>query len=264
MISRYRPVARNYSSPEGPKFEGFYAPLSLSPKERLRVVSYNINFGKAIVRAIDAFRRYEPLAAADLIFLQEMNEHGTEQIARQLLYNYIYYPACIHNYHGRNFGNAILSKWPLFDPEKIILPGFSPLNREMRLATKARMEVGKREIVVYSTHTEVYLTSRSHRRRQVETIIADIPEQAEYVIVGGDFNTVSNRGIQRLVNLFAQADMQRASKGSGSTMVSYAYRPTAADHIFVRGFKTLDRGAIRRATASDHAPVWVEVEWEEV
>lgn len=264
MIPRYRPVARNHSNPEGPKFEGFYAPVPSSPNDRLSVVSYNINFGKAIGRAVDVFRRYDRLTSADLVLLQEMNEHGTEQMARDLRYNYIYYPACIHNFHGRNFGNAILSKWPLLNPEKVILPGLSPFNREMRVATKAWLQIGEREIVVYSTHTEVYFTSRSHRRRQVETIIDDIPEQADYVIAGGDFNTVSNRGIQRLVNLFTQANMQRASKGSGSTMVSYAYRPTAADHIFVCGFKTLDRGAIRQATASDHAPVWVEVEWNRV
>jgi endonuclease/exonuclease/phosphatase (EEP) superfamily protein YafD len=127
------------------------------------------------------------------------------------------------------------------------------------------MQIGNREVVVYSTHTEVYLTSISHRRRQVDSLIADIAneiEAPEHVIVGGDFNTVSNRGINRLVSLFARVGLERASKGAGPTMLRYVYRPTAADHIFVRGFRTVGRGAVRKAAASDHTPVWVELDFK--
>lgn len=244
-------------------FEGFYASALPPPEDTLKVVSYNIRFGKAIGQAIEAFRRYTSLVGADIVLLQEMDETGTEEMARQLRYNFVYYPACIHNYHGRHSGNAILARWPLLKTQKIVLPGRSPLNREMRLATKAWLKVGNREIVVYSTHTEVYLTPVSHRRRQVDALIADIPYQSEYIIAGGDFNTVSGRSIQRLVKQFARVGLERASKGAGSTMISYAYRPTAADHIFVRGLQTLGRGTVRQAAASDHAPVWVELNYKD-
>jgi endonuclease/exonuclease/phosphatase family metal-dependent hydrolase len=264
VIAPYRPVALNHDDPDGPKFEGSFAPATPPLRRKtLNVVSYNIRFGRAITAAVRAFRHHRQLADADLVFLQEMDEVGTREFARQLQYNYVYYPACIHNVHGRNFGNAILTRLPFVHTEKVILPGRSPLNREMRLAAKACIEVGAREMMVYSTHTEVFLSPTSHRRRQVETLIADIPEQAEHVIIGGDFNTVSYRGINRLVAQFAQAGLQRASKGAGSTMVSYPYRPTAADHIFVRGLKALDRGAVRTAIGSDHAPVWVELSVED-
>jgi endonuclease/exonuclease/phosphatase family metal-dependent hydrolase len=260
LSARYRPVVRNYDDLEGPKFEGFYAPTALSPQDILKVVSYNIRFGEAVEAAVNAFRQYVQLINADIVCLQEMDEVSTESIARQLRYNFVYFPACIHNYHGRNFGNAILSKWPLLGTKKIILPGLSPLTRQIRLAAKAWLQVGKREIVVYSTHTEVYLTMINHRRQQADALISDIAhtvEESQYVIVGGDFNTVSHRGINRLVNQFARVGLERASKGAGATMMRYAYRPTAADHIFVRGLRTLGRGAVRQAAASDHAPVWV-------
>jgi endonuclease/exonuclease/phosphatase family metal-dependent hydrolase len=260
LIARYRPVVINYDDSEGPKFEGFFAASGPIPKDTLKVVSYNIRFAEAVEQAIEVFRGYAVLADADVVLLQEMDEAGTEALAQQLRFNYVYYPACIHNYHGRHFGNAVLAKWPLLHSEKIILPGLSPITRQIRLAAKAWLQVGDRQVVVYSTHTEVYLTLISHRRQQIETLIADIGDEPEYIIAGGDFNTVSNRGINRLVHLFAQVGLERASKGAGPTMLRHAYRPTAADHIFVRGLKTIGRGAVRQAAASDHAPVWVELD----
>jgi endonuclease/exonuclease/phosphatase (EEP) superfamily protein YafD len=261
LFNRFRPLTRNYDDPEGPKFTGSFATAAPPAKESLAVVSYNVFFAQAIKGVIKAFRHHPPLAEADIILLQEMDEQGTAAIAHELQYNYVYYPAWVHRLHGRNFGNAILTRWPLLGTEKILLPGLSPFIGENRTATKARLQVGEREMVAYSTHTEIYLTPVRHRREQVEALVRDIAnEGAKPVIVGGDFNTVTHRGIRRIVEQFAQVGLERASKGAGSTMIRFAYRPTAADHIFVRGLRPLNRGVVREAATSDHAALWVELQ----
>jgi len=72
--------------------------------------------------AIKNMRDNSNLSGANIILLQEMDETGTEKIAKSLHYDYIHYPATVHPQTGRNFGNAILSKWPLQDVKKILLP----------------------------------------------------------------------------------------------------------------------------------------------
>ncbi len=51
--------------------------------------------------------------------------HVLGGIARALEMNSILFPGAIHPKTGRDFGNALLSPWPLEDARKLILPGES-------------------------------------------------------------------------------------------------------------------------------------------
>ncbi len=249
----------NYENPLGPQWHGEYAEKLPEFNGRLKIVTYNINFGLEIEQAITEMTTFAPLQNADIVLLQEMDEEGTDQFAQALKYNYVYYPASIHS-HGRNFGNAILAKWPLTDPEKILLPNRSLISRQLRIAMRATVQVGHTAVLVYCVHTEVYTSSRRHRNEQIVAVSQHIETGHPYVIVGGDFNTVSGRSIKRLVNYMAEAGLERASKGAGPTVSKMKLTPSAADHIFARGFRVNGRGAIKKAKASDHFPVWVELE----
>lgn len=249
----------NYENPLGPQWQGEYAEEMPKFNGRLKVVTYNINFGLEIEQAITEMTSFTPLQNADIVLLQEMDEEGAEQFAQALKYNYVYYPASIHS-HGRNFGNAILAKWPLNDPEKILLPNRSLISRQMRIAMRATVQVEDTAVLVYCVHTEVYSSSRRHRNEQITAVSQHIDTTYPQVIVGGDFNTVSGRSIKRLVNYMAEAGLERASKGAGPTVSKMKLTPSAADHIFARGFRVDGRGAIKKAKASDHFPVWVELE----
>lgn len=246
---------QNYEEPDAPKFEGKYVAGLSEFDGVLTAVSYNINFAEFITEAI------EDLAGVpipDVVLLQEMDEAGTDRIAQALAMDYVYYPASVHK-HNKNFGNAILSRWPIVQTQKLILPRRHPANKQMRIATKARLDVGGTAVCIYCVHTEVYLTSRQYRRDQIQAITGDIINAGDHVIVGGDFNTVRRTSIRRLVEYFNAMGFIRASKGVGPTIKKMRVSPSAADHIFTRGMSVVNAGRQKEINGSDHYPIWVQV-----
>lgn len=96
--------------------EGHYATAARmktrdsSTPDSLIVASYNIQYGERIGLAAKDLSSNRRLRAADLIFLQEMDPIGTRTLARELGYDFVYFPASRHPKHHRLFGNAILSR----------------------------------------------------------------------------------------------------------------------------------------------------------
>jgi endonuclease/exonuclease/phosphatase family metal-dependent hydrolase len=252
-------MAMNYEDPLGPKHKGWFAQDEPVFQGSIKVVTYNINEGRAVDQAIEELNAFEALRNPDIMLLQEMDEDGTQQVARALCHNYVYYPASVFPRTKRNFGNAILTKWPLSDPGKILLPYRGLNNKQLRIAVRATVAVGHMEITTYSVHTETYTVPIRHRKAQVAAVVDDIGSGNGYVVVGGDFNTVSNRSIKRMVGQFAEIDLVRASKGAGPTVSKFGLQPSAADHIFARGLKVLAKGKVDTIKASDHFPIWVEL-----
>jgi endonuclease/exonuclease/phosphatase (EEP) superfamily protein YafD len=257
MLNRF--AMQNYEAPDSPKFEGGYAAEPVRFDGVLTAVSYNINFGEFIDEALDDMRG---IPRPDVVMLQEMDEEGTDKIAQAMGLNYVYYPASVHKHH-KNFGNAVLSRWPIVRTQKLILPRRHPANRQMRIATKARLKVGGTAVCVYCVHTEVYLTSRQHRRDQIEAIIQDLALAGQHAIVGGDFNTVRRTSIRRLVAYFEEMGFVRASKGVGPTIKKLRVSPSAADHIFTRGMRVVAAGRQKEIHGSDHYPIWVQVAFDD-
>jgi endonuclease/exonuclease/phosphatase family metal-dependent hydrolase len=254
---------KNYDDPLGPRFEGHFVRDQPAGGDTLKVVTYNICQGRNVEGAVEEFRASEPLQAADIILLQEMDETGAERMARELGHNYVYYPASLPLMHGRNLGNAVLSRWPLTQSYKLILPYRHLAVRQTRIAVHARVTVGNREMVVYSVHTEIYSTLVKHRKAQVAALVDDIGPGQGAVIVGGDFNTITRRGVNRMAGQFAEIGLARASEGSGPSIRILGVQTAATDHIFARGFRVLASGVVDTARASDHSPVWTELAWSD-
>lgn len=246
----------NYEDPQAPKYEGNLTVEAAEFGGRLKVVSYNIDKGRQVAWGIRDLQEFSPLQGADVILLQEMDEVGVRQMAEVLGCNYVYYPASV--LFGQNFGNAVLTRWPITRAKKVILPHRRRDNGQMRIAVRADLSVDGRLLLVYCAHTEIYTASIRHRRNQTAALIADIPPEREHVMVGGDFNTVSGRSIRRLAHQFAEAGFQRATAGAGATVIRAL---NAADHIFTSGFEVIDRGKVKEARASDHYPVWADLAW---
>jgi endonuclease/exonuclease/phosphatase family metal-dependent hydrolase len=249
---------KNYTDPHSPPSTGDYAAPPSDPPGDLIVVTYNLRYGEAIGEMIEAFQTVEPLPEAGIILLQEMDAAGVETVARELGYNYVYYPASVAA-DGDDFGNAILARWPLSDSVKLILPGLHPITGQGRTATRATVTIGGTEVLVYSTHVEVATAPPSFRVAQFAALLDDIPDDAAHVIVGGDFNTVTARGVGSLAELYATGGLAHDSADLGPTYTRFGLRPSAADHIFSRGFERLGAGVLSEVTASDHFPVWVRL-----
>ncbi|HYU42000.1 MAG TPA: endonuclease/exonuclease/phosphatase family protein, partial [Vicinamibacteria bacterium] len=146
-------TARNYPAPEGPRFSGQFAGTPRPPA--IRVVSFNIKYGRNVTGAAALLRGDVRLKDADVIALQEMDEVGVECLARTLGLNYVYYPAAVHPADHRNFGNAILSPWPIEDDVKIPLPHPGRFRKMQRIAVAATVRVrGDLPVRVFSVHLE--------------------------------------------------------------------------------------------------------------
>jgi endonuclease/exonuclease/phosphatase family metal-dependent hydrolase len=250
--------ASNYLDTLEPQFAGNYADHPSDFSGTIKVVSYNVSFANNIDRAIYELGEVEELKDADIILLQEMDETGTEAIAQALEYNYVYYPASIHSHNDKNFGNAILAKWPIHASKKIILPYKSPRNQEIRIAVKAIVTIDGLEIPTYSVHTETFWLGRQKRDAQVDALIENIDTSYPHIVVGGDFNTLTPRSLKELEDSFSEIGMERATEGIGYT-VKYPALEFSLDHIFTKGMAVIDAGKSEEAEASDHLPIWTKL-----
>ena len=249
---------QNYTDPFEPLFEVSYARPAPTSTERLKVVSWNLGFAEDVEEAVRTLRRVEPLQDADVLLLQEMDEDGVDIIAQSLNYNYVYYPASVHRKHNKNFGNAILSRWPLKKPEKIILPTTGPGNKHTRIAVRAETSINDHDILLYSVHLETFWIWQAEDERQATYLAQQIGGQAT-AVVGGDFNTLTRGSIIYLEDLLAQFGFFRTSAGTGYTFL-LGPLPLTLDHIFSRGLPIGDAGVWRQSTASDHYPIWADFE----
>ena len=88
------------------------------------------------------------------------------------------------------FGNAILSRWPLSDDHKVVLPHLARLGGTERAAVGATVLIGERRVRVYSVHLATLIANGPNDRRdQLRTLLADADSQAT-VIIGGDFTAM--------------------------------------------------------------------------
>lgn len=252
-------VTKNYTNPGRPEFSGNFATETPDFDGSIRVVTFNIKLSEEIPQAIADLRRTPELLDADIILLQEMADDGVAEIAQRLNYNFVYYPASIHYKHGKNYGNAILSKWPMKDYKKIILPYEHPMNKQIRIAAIATILVDEYEILVYSVHTEMFWLGGKKKLDQVDSILRNVADHFEFVVVGGDFNTNTDNGIRETENVFKQAGFLRASKDVGATSKGdpLGLIDFELDHIFTKGFTSITSGKFEDVRSSDHYPVWV-------
>ena len=249
---------KNYTEADGPLYTGSYAETPPAFNGEIKIISWNIKFSEEIDAAITELQNVENLRNADILLLQEMDETGVERIAKSLKYNYIYFPASVHTHHNKNFGNAILSRWPISEATKVILPHQNPKNQQIRIAVRGRVQFTNQSALVYSVHTETVWLSQAKRADQIDALLADIDPDEQYVIVGGDFNTVTQEDVQNLAEQVEQANLKRASEGAG-----YTFDPGGVelqfDHLFARGMSAVKSGVISNTEASDHFPLWVEM-----
>jgi endonuclease/exonuclease/phosphatase family metal-dependent hydrolase len=242
--------ARNYTDPQAPRHETRYGQPP-EVEDVLRVVSFNLKFAERVDEAIALFRDTPALREPDILALQEMDAEGTEQIARALEMNSIFFPSAIHPKTGRDFGNALLSPWPLEDAHKLILPGASRFTGLKRAATVATVSLGDHRVRAYSVHLEtpIHLGGKG-RRAQVQAIVDDAADSPYPVVVAGDFNS---RGLNQ------------PFEDAGYAWLTRNLRDTSfwweLDHVFARGLEPPGPATAGVASdihdASDHKPVWV-------
>jgi endonuclease/exonuclease/phosphatase family metal-dependent hydrolase len=253
----------NYTGPLGPRYAGVvalappagdavHAGWTGATPDTIRVVTFNIQYARRIDSAIALLQSAVPLTHPDIVTLQEMDAAGTSRIAEALGMSWVYYPATVSPATGRDFGNAILSRWPIANDAKIILPHPARFDKTERIATAATILMGDVPVRVYSVHLGTIAdVGPGARRDQARVVMADAAAYPR-VIVSGDMNS---HGIGKA---FRAAGYAWPTERNPHTNHFWNW-----DHIFLRGLALRDSastGVVRHNRhASDHRPVWAVV-----
>jgi endonuclease/exonuclease/phosphatase family metal-dependent hydrolase len=212
-------------------------------------VSFNVEFAKRIDGAIALLTTDRELRDADVLLLQEMDADGTRRIADSLGMSWVYYPAIFHRRTGRDFGNAVLSRWPIDDDAKLVLPHASRYAGTHRIATAATIHIGDAKVRVYSTHLGTIAdVGGGARQDQLRAIFADAAMH-RFVIVGGDLNASS------VGQVALDAGYSWPTRDGPRTT-----RFGRWDHVFLKGLTSPDSAASGTLAdargVSDHRAVW--------
>ncbi len=245
-------TGRNYPDPEGPRYAGGTAVATGTRYKNptaLRVVSFNIEYGLRVDSAIAVLAGDPALRSADVLLLQEMDDEGTRRVADTLGMGYVYYPSVFRFNTHRDLGNAILSRWPIVEDRKIILPHLARIVHSQRAATAATIRVGEALVRVYSLHLGTMAgLAPAARRDQLQAVLADA-ERYPRVVIGGDLNDPGIAGIAR-----DRGYTWPTQRGPATTEIG------RLDHILLKGLRSPDSAAAGTVLdvrgASDHLPVW--------
>jgi endonuclease/exonuclease/phosphatase family metal-dependent hydrolase len=211
-----------------------------------------VKFAEHVDRAIALLEANDSLRDADIVLLQEMDEPGVQAVAGALGFGYVYYPATRRGETHRDFGNAILSRWPMENDRKIILPHRARFNGSQRIAVAATVRIGARRVRVYSVHLATMIGNGPNARRdQLRTVLADA-DRYPVTIIGGDFNS------ETVPEIALAHDLAWPTRGLPRTNGLWTF-----DHVLLRGLAvpdTSDVGVVKDVQgASDHRPVWARL-----
>lgn len=243
-------AAHNYLDPAGPRHTATALRPAISDDGQLRIVSFNVKHAERIDRAIRVLRTDDALANPDIVLLQEMDEPGTRAIGDSLRMHWIYYPASVARNH--DFGNAILSCWPLEDDTKVLLPHKARIRGNQRIAVSTTVRIEGRAFRVYSVHLATPLGNGPTARRQQLATVLDDAARFPDVIIGGDFNseTVPEIALAR-------------GYSWPTRRLPHTDKFWTVDHILLKGDLSADSASVgvvrNNLKASDHRPVWVAV-----
>ncbi len=233
--------------------------------DSLLLVTYNIQYGEDVGLAI-ADLRAAGLDRPDVLLLQEMGPTGVDSLARALELHAIYQPATLHPHHGRPFGNAILSPWPILNSQLLVLPHPHPWTGNRRIAVAADLEVAGDRIRTVSLHIATPVLTPGMRLEQAAAVLDSlVGDWTGPLIVGGDFNTSLPGDLGALRKHYRREARLRPVPPTGCTVSWHPARLVGArcelDHIFLRGLRAGAHGVAGDARASDHFPVWARVGW---
>ena len=241
----------NYPTTPGPCIAG---PPTAVPAARsadsLKIVTWNIKWGIEAEAAAEMLATVGELKDADIIVLQEMYEGAVEQVAARLGTGYVYYAATLHPRLKRHVGNAILSRWPITDDRKLVLPHDARFIGTGRAAVIGTVTVRGMPVRVYGVHFATAIAVGDNGiRDQLRTVMQNADSTMGPVLIAGDFNSTRAGG------LLLDKGYTWHTRRIGPT----AEGGLALDHIFTRSLSVASSrvGSIdRKNLPSDHRPVW--------
>jgi len=240
---------------------------------RLRVMTWNIHKGIGGIdrryrpeRIVEVIAHYRP----DTVFLQEVDEGARRSsFHRQVdvlgdalgLRHRCFGPNVRLRLGPGHYGNAILSRWPLYDARNVDLT-VPPKKPRGALYARCRVRNGRyaRTLALYNLHLGL---AGYERKRQLQRFLASHPfaqlHRRTPILVGGDFNdfygTLGRRHLE-------PAGFRRAGALQHTYPAILPVRPL--DGLYMRGDLVCTHCFSSRLQltreASDHLPLVADVE----
>ncbi len=251
------------------------AAMTPLPGGRLRVVTFNVHEAADPAALAEALGSHPDLALADILLLQEVEQHPGEggsraaRLAGALGLGWVYVPARLAG--DGTHGLAILSAHPIEQVEVMRLPRSDV--SQPRIAVRADILVGDRILHLIDTHLGATLNV-TDRILQLRPAIIEGPES---LLVAGDFNTspyMWGSGAVPVLPVGAVSDTDQAPiiddymRELGFAAPTAGLGPTEhmlgvearLDSIYCRGMAATPGGVARDIDLSDHWPVWIDID----
>ncbi len=183
---------------DGPKdYNGFALPAKGADysKGYIKVMSYNIKHLGSKSQHMDKLVEYLKNTNPDIVCFQEVdNGHSrsgklnqVKEIAQKCGYQYYHFGKNIDIEGGGEYGNAMVSKFPIKDAEVVNFNAVSPDDHN-RSYSRYELNVNGKTLCVYNMHGTLDGSS-DHRLIGAEvTQMFKAAEKDEYAVLMGDFN----------------------------------------------------------------------------
>lgn len=225
----------------------------------MRVVSWNIELGRNIAQAAAEIEASERLRCPDLLLVQEMGPDSVAELGERLGLDVRFAAPATHPGTGAPFGNAVLSAWPMSETIETVMPHTAMVMGQERSAVSAVVTVDGVEVVAHSVHLETVLLSTRRRVDQVEMFAEAADEFLYPAVAGGDFNAASARSLRKFDEPMFSVGFDRVTDESMKSFRRFG-REFALDHFYVRDLTARAVGVEPSPTASDHQPMWAELD----
>lgn len=238
---------------------------SQTASDTIRVMTYNIHAGVGIDGRFDVERIADIILNnnVDIVGLQEVdkntNRSGNVDIAKQVAeitgMEYVFGPN--FKFDDGEFGNAILSKYPIFESWNLALPRIG--NNEQRGLLKTKIQIGNKIVSVWNTHLD-YKSDNSERILSAKTILDEMRNNSrEEIILMGDLNDTPESKVIRLLTVHFSYDTEIGN--NTNTFTFPADNPNRKiDYILLRKLigsssSKIISSEVIESEASDHLPV---------
>lgn len=242
-----------------------YRAMAQNP-QAIKVLAYNIHHANPPSKPgeidLKAIADLILDSKADLVALQEVDVntersgedvHQAKELAELTGLNYYFSKSIDHQ--GGEYGNAVLSRYPIQGKEIYPLPYDEGTEPRALLVVKAELPSGEM-IKFASTHLD--FTSEGNALKQAQKITAIFEEEKLPVIMAGDFNMLpESKPIQHLDRIFTRTCLTDCPPtipviNPTKTIDYIMFSPEAH-------FRVNSHYIIPETYASDHLPVFAEL-----
>jgi len=215
-----------------------------------RFLTYNVRHGQGVFSPVSLARIARAIASIepDVVVVNELYRwpgryDQPASLARLLGMEHLFQANT--RFGTVEYGNAILSRWPL----ELVADVLLPKRREPRGLLIAAVTLEGQRVLVGATHLALHRQTRSGQLGAIAAALASLPDAPR--VLCGDFNC----GPGELGPLLAELSLNRDTPPTYPSLAPLA----SLDHILWSDHWNLRSMATARSLASDHLPLYADL-----